>query len=138
MYNLFYYSKILRKTTGSFWNYYPYMPKSGYNNNHRDRIFYSIRSSESYDYKKKLITTLGDNVHVDSVIAASLEDIKIVVPLKNFSNFLFDLDFFMISSEFELILKWSEDCVLTAKATREAIAEGDDPATEPVVNAINR
>ena len=26
MYNLFYYSKNLRKTTGSFWNCYPDMP----------------------------------------------------------------------------------------------------------------
>ena len=40
----------------------------------------------------------------------------------------------MINSEIELILKWSEDCVLTGKATREAIPKGDDTATEPVVN----
>ena len=137
MYNLLYYSKNFRKTTGSFWNYYPDMPKSGYNNNNRDRIFYSIRSSESFDYKKKLIKTLGDNVNVDGVITASLEDIKIVVALKNLINFMFNLDFLMINSEIELILKWSEDCVLPGKATREAIAEGDDPATEPAANAIN-
>ena len=29
-YNLFYYSKNFRKTTGSFWNYYPDKPSSGY------------------------------------------------------------------------------------------------------------
>ena len=137
MYNLLYYSKNFRKTTGSLWNYYPDMPKSGYNNNNRDRIFYSIRSSESFDYKKKLIKTLGDNVNVDGVITASLEDIKIVVALKNLINFMFNLDFLMINSEIELILKWSEDCVLPGKATREAIAEGHDPATEPAANAIN-
>ena len=28
MYNLLYYSKDFRKTTGSFWNYYPDMPSS--------------------------------------------------------------------------------------------------------------
>ena len=33
MYCLLYYSKNFRKTTGSFWNYYPDMPKSGDDNN---------------------------------------------------------------------------------------------------------
>ena len=28
MYNLLYYSKNFRKTTGSFWNYYPDMPNA--------------------------------------------------------------------------------------------------------------
>ena len=44
----------------------------------------------------------------------------------------------MINTETELILKWSQNCVLTGKATREAIAECDDPDAEPAVNAINR
>ena len=30
MYSLLYYSKNFRKTTGSFWNYYPDKPNSGY------------------------------------------------------------------------------------------------------------
>ena len=33
MYNVLYYSKNFKKTTGSFWNYYPDMPKSGHDNN---------------------------------------------------------------------------------------------------------
>ena len=44
----------------------------------------------------------------------------------------------MINTETELVLKWSQNCVLTGKATREAIAECDDPDAEPAVNAINR
>ena len=40
-----------------------------------------------------------------------------VVPLKNISNFMFN--FLLINSEIELILKWTEDCVLTEKATSE-------------------
>ena len=68
---------------------------------------------------------------------AELEDVKIVVPLKNMSNFMFNLDILLISAEIELILKWSQNCVLTEKAHRDAIAEGYDPATEPAVNAIN-
>ena len=45
MYNLLYYSKNFRKTTGSFWNYYPDIPKSGHddNANLRQRIIYPIK-----------------------------------------------------------------------------------------------
>ena len=57
MYNLLYYSKNFRKTTGSFWNYYPDMPKSGHHNNAnlRQRIIYPIKDSEDFNYKTKLI-----------------------------------------------------------------------------------
>ena len=53
MYNLLYYSKNFRKTTGSFWNYYPDMPKSGHDNNAnlRQRIIYPIKESKSFNYK---------------------------------------------------------------------------------------
>ena len=74
----------------------------------------------------------GDNIERE------LEDIKIVVPLKYISNFMFKLNFLLINSEIELILKWTEDCVLTEKATREELPAGDDLAAEPAVNAINR
>ena len=57
MYNLLYYSKNFRKTTGSFWNYYQDMPKSGYDNNVnlRQRIIYPIKDSESFNYKTKWV-----------------------------------------------------------------------------------
>ena len=32
---------------------------------------------------------------------------------------MFNLDFLLINAEIELILKWSEDCVLTEKSTRK-------------------
>ena len=142
MYNLLYYSKIFRKTTESFWNYYPDMSKSGHDNNVnlRQRIIYPIKDSESFNYKTKLIGNApgvtdpadGDNIERE------LEDIKIVVPLKYISNFMFNLNFLLINSEIELILKWTEDCVLTEEATREELPAGDDLAAEPAVNAINR
>ena len=142
MYNLLYYSKNVRKTTGSFWNYYPDIPKSGYDNNAnlRQRKIYPIKDSESFNYKTKLIGNVpgvddpadGDNIERE------LEDIKIAAPLKNISNFMFNLDFLLTNLEIELILNWTEDCVLTEKATREELPAGDDPAAEPSVNAINR
>ena len=116
MYNLLYYSKIFRKTTGTFWNYYSDMPKSGQDNNAdlRQRIIYPIKDPDSFNYKTKLVgndDTVADAA--DNDVKTELEDIKIVVPLKDISNFMFNLDFLLINSETELILKWTEDCVLT-------------------------
>ena len=98
-------------------------PKSGHDNNAnlRQRIIYPIKDSESFNYKTKLIGNFPgvvDHANGDD-IERELEDIKIVVPLKNISNFMFNLYFFLINSEIELSLKWTEDCVLTEKATRE-------------------
>ena len=142
MYNLLYYSKNFRKTTGSFWNYYPNKPKSGHDNNAnlRERILYPIKDSESFYYKTKLIGNVPDVADPadDDDIERELEDIKVVVPLKTISNFMFNLDFVLINSEIELILKWTEYCVLTEKATRERrTAEDGSPALDEVP-AINR
>ena len=127
MYNLLYYSKNFRKTTGRFWNYYPDKPNTGYNNNNRDRIFYSTRDSESFGYKTKLIGSLPGAADLGNGndVETELEDIKTVVPLKKLSNFIFNLNFLMINAEIQVILKWTQDCILTGKATREDIAEGD-------------
>ena len=132
VYNLLYYTKNFRKTTGSFWNYYPDKPSSGYNNNNTDRIFYPVRNSESFNYKTKLVDNLPAGNDVE------LNDIKFVIPLKNLSKFIFNLKSLMINTEIELILKWSQNCVLTEKPTREQLAAGDDPVAEPVVNPINK
>ena len=51
---------------------------------------------------------------------------------------MFNLEFLLINSEIELILKWTEYCVLTVNATREELPAGDGPAAEAAVNAINR
>ena len=140
MFNLLYCSKNFRKATGSFWNYYPDKPKSGYNNDNRDIIFYSTRNSESFAYKTKIINALPDIDDPDNgnYIERESEEIKIIEPLKNLSNFIFSLNFLMINIEIELILKWFQNCVFTVKATKEHLDAGDDPAAEPEVDAINR
>ena len=112
------------------------MPKSGCNNdkNERTRIFYPIKDSESFDYKTGSAGNLPARVN-----EAELEDVKIVVPLKNLSNFMFHLDILLINAEIDLILKWNQN-VLTEKATREqkdaVPPQGGNPAL-PAVNAIN-
>ena len=144
MYSLLYYSKNFRKTTGCFWNYYPDKPKSGHDDNVNliQRIIYPIKGSESFNCKTKLVGNVPGVAHPADVddIERVLEDIKIVVPLKNYhqSNFMFNLDFLLINSEIKLILKWTEVCVLTEKATREFKAAEDGPPALDEVPAINR
>ena len=45
---------------------------------------------------------------------------------------MFHLDFLIINSEIELILKWSENCILTERAMRE----GKDATQNPAQDAI--
>ena len=71
LYNLLYYSKNYRNTTESLWNYYREEPNSGYNNNNRDRIHYSIKDSESINYKTNITGKLEGNED-------ELENIKIL------------------------------------------------------------
>ena len=139
MYNLLYYSKNFRKTTRSFWNYYPDIPTSGHDNdaNLRQRIIYPTKDSESFDYKTKLVGNVPDPADGHD-IERELEETEIVVPLKNTSNFIFNVDFLLINTEIELISKWTDDCVLNEKATREFRAAEDGPPALDEVSAINR
>ena len=114
MYNLLNYSTNFKKTTGSFWSYYPDKPNSStLDVNDRERVFYQIRNSESFNYKTKLASYLPDDNNIE------LENVKIIVPLKNLRSYIFKLNFLMINSEIELILKWSRNCVLTERVMRE-------------------
>ena len=136
MYNLLCYSKNFRKTTGSFGNCYPDIPSARVlgPDNERTRVLYAILHSGSFDYKTKLVGDLpvGDDVE--------LTNIKIIVPLKNLSAFISNLNFLMINTEIELILKWPQNCVLTEKVFREGkdeiSAQGDNPLVS-AVTAIN-
>ena len=131
-FNLLHCSKNKKKTTGSFRNYYPDKPNSGYiGNNERTKVFYPIKDSEGFDYKTKLVDELPAGNDVE------LPNIKIVVPLKNSNNFIFSLAFLMINTEIELILKWSQNCVLTERATREQKDEIAGIIRAAAVSAIN-
>ena len=112
MYNLIEYSKNYRKAAGILWNYYRDEPNSGLGGDD-DNINYSIKNSKSLDYKTSITERLEDgNIEKD--------DVKIVLPLKYLSNFWRTLDILLISCELSLILAWSEKCILTSKATRDA------------------
>ena len=100
MYNLLEYSKNYSKITRSFWNYYRDEPNSGANIN----INYSIKDSKSFDYKTSITGKLGGN--------NTEKEVEIVMRLKHSSNFWRILDMPLINFEINLILTWSENCVL--------------------------
>ena len=59
-----------------------------------------------------------DNVNIK-------DGVEIVVPLKYLSNFWRTLDVLLINCEINLILSWSENCVLTDTITQAA--RGNNP-----------
>ena len=64
--------------------------------------------------------------------------VEIFVSLKYLSNFWRILDMPLTNCEINLILTWSENCVLTSKATRDAVpAQGGNPAVTRVNNPTN-
>ena len=120
MYNLPEYSKNYRKTTESFWNYYRDEPNSGLGGNNNN-VNYSVKDSKFFYYKTSIIGKLESN--------NTEKEVKIVVPLKYLSNFWRTLDIPLINYEINLILTWPKNCVLTSKATRDAVpAQGGNPA----------
>ena len=120
MYNLIKYSKSYSETIGSQWNYYRDEPNSGAV---RD-INYSIKDSEPFSYKTYITGGLECN--------NTEKEVEIAVPLKYLSNFWRTLDIPLINCKINLILTWSESCVITSKATRDT-----DPDANPAVAEIN-
>ena len=118
MYNLLEYSKNYRKTTGNLWNYY----RDGANScTDNDNMTHSILNSESFVYKA------SNGVTQNNLIK---NNVKIVIPLKHFSNFWRSLNIPLINCEVELILTWFKNCVLIDKLTRDADYEADPHASE--------
>ena len=110
---------VKKKTPGSFWNYYRDEPNSGIGGENNN-VNYLIKDSKSFNYKTSITGKLeGNNTE---------KEVKIVVPLKYFSNFWRTLEMPLINCEINVILTWSENCVLTSKVTRDA---------DPTVAAIN-
>ena len=93
MYNLLEYNRNYRKTS-SLWNYY------------RDEPSHPLSSdSESFKYKVTIVGKTPQNNDLST-------NAKVVIPLKQLSNFWRSLDIPMINCEVELILTWSKNCVL--------------------------
>ena len=129
LYNVIKYSKNYSKTTGRSWNYYRDEPNCGLGGA-GNNMNYSMKDSKSFNYKTSITGKLeGNNTE---------KEVEIVVPLKYLSNFWRTLNMPLINCEINLILTWSENCVLTNKATRDAVpAQGGNPAVAAVDNPTN-
>ena len=124
MQNLFEYRKNYSKTTGSLWIYYRDEPNSGSVGDKN----YSIRGSKYFDYETNNTARLeGNNTE---------KEVEIAVPLKHLRNFWKTLDIPLINCEINLILTWSENCVITIKAATDAKPDADS-AVAAVNNSTN-
>ena len=121
MYNLLEYSKNYRKTTGSLWNYYRDEPSNPLSSN-----------SESFKYKTSITGNtynIGAGEEGYDANKVGKNETKVVIPLKHLSNFWRSLNIPLINCEVELILSWSENCVLADMTRRNA--QGNNPAIVP-------
>ena len=123
MCNLLGCSKNYGKTTGSFWNYYRDEPNSGIGGENNN-VNYLIKDSKSSHYKTSI---KGKLKGIDRT-----KDVEIVVPLNYLTNFWRTLNMSLVNCEINLILAWSENCILTSKATRDA-----NPDVNPAITAVN-
>ena len=102
----------------------------GFDGEGNNIINYSTKNSKSLDYKTGIRGRLAG---IDTI-----RDVEVDVPLKYLSNFWRTLDMLLINCEISLILSWSENCILTSKRTRDAVAvQGDNSAVEAINNPTN-
>ena len=98
--------KIIKKTTGSLWNYYGDEPNSSTDN---ENITHSILNSKSFYYKANFSSMTNNNL--------IKHDAKIVIPLKHLSNFRKNLNIQLTNCEVKLIFTWFKKCLLIDKLT---------------------
>ena len=102
MYNLIEYSDNYSKTFGSLWQYCKEIP--AVNNNGDIVDFNGANATDSFNFKTKITGQTDNNGRIDNV--------EIMVPLKYLSNFWRTLEMSLINCEIELVLDWSENCVI--------------------------
>ena len=117
MYNLIEYSDNYSDSSGSL--YQLKRDESPMNNN---PLNVALNNSSSFTYKANLLrkaTDAGDNDR-------SLENTKIVVPLRYLSNFFWSLEKPLINCKIHLELNWNNNCVTYSA---DANADGNDRET---------
>ena len=108
MYNLIEYSDNYSKTSGSLWQYCKEIPAINNDGNVVD--FDGANATDSFNFKTKITgQTAADNKNGN---IAGRVNIEIMVPLKYLNNSWITLKMPLINCEIELILDWSENCVI--------------------------
>ena len=104
MYNVIEYSHNYSKTSGSLWQYCKERPAVNNASNIID--FTSTSTTDLFKFKSKITGQTNNDGEINGV------EIKIL--LKYLSNFRRPLEMPLFNCEVELILTWSEDCVITS------------------------
>ena len=114
IYKLMEYSNNYSKTSGSLWKYYKDDPND------------NISQSESFKSKIKITRK--------TPAAGNTKNVEIIVPLKYLSNFWSTIEMPLINCEFNLILTWSKDCVITNSTGEVKFKITETKLYVPVVN----
>ena len=102
MYNLIEYSDNYSKISGSLWQYCKEIPAVNIAGNIID--FIATNTTDSFNFKTKITGQTNNNGEINAV--------EIMVSLKDLSNFWRTLELFLVNCEVEIILTWSENCVI--------------------------
>ena len=103
MYNLIEYSDNYSKTSGSLWQYCKDIP--AVNNNNAIVDFTDDHLTDSFNFKVKMTGQTGSD---------ETKIVEIMAPTKYLSNFWRTLEMPLINCAVNLILTWSENCVLVS------------------------
>ena len=122
MYNLIEYSDNYSNTSGSLWQFKRDKVPAGNSD-------FTIDNSQSFKYKAALLGKTKDFPNQKS----SVEDAKIVIPLKYLSNFLRSLEIPLINCKVYLELNWIEDCILCNTGDSAEFAITDTKLHVPIV-----
>ena len=123
MYNLIDYSDNYSDTSGSLWQF------------KRDEVTdkdadLTINNSQSFEYKAAFLGKTADAVNNTN---SSVEDAKVVVPLKYLSNFWRSLEMPLINCKVYLKLNWIEDCILSSARDSAKFEKTDAKLHVPIV-----
>ena len=105
--NLLEYSNNYSKTSGSLWKYYrnePALDDTGAFANF-------LLNSASFKFKQKITR---------SAKHYGTKNVEIMVPLKYLRNFWRNLETLLINCEINLILTWSENCIVSSAAANQS------------------
>ena len=101
MYNLIEYKDNYSKTSGSLWQYCKHIP--AVKNDNEAVNFTNNNLTDSFNFKVKMTGQTGND---------GKKNVEIIVPIKCLSNFWRTLEMPLINCEVNLILTWSERCVI--------------------------
>ena len=122
--------KIIKKATGSLWNYYRDEPTNPLSSNPESFKYKTSITENTYNVDLTIIGDGGNPIPNPNYDANKFgkNETEVVIPLKHLSNFWRSLNIPLINCELELILTWSKSCVLADMTVRNAGNNNNPPA----------